>query len=181
MKETTALSKTSSNELCPEQDQSFSILILWGVIWVNIDGVWLVNGFTDHLYTQVITVPLLISTINKPQITTAPAKPFPAYVFTSRSLATAFNSGNSSASRSQVLSSQPPVQNCLPTDFFPLLITFRHGPRGNAPLPKVTLLLRADSLPRERVYRAVAQKWLLFTESPLRNGSTHHNIIPYLR
>jgi hypothetical protein len=36
------------------------------------------------------------------QITTAPAKPFPFYDFTSRSLARASNSGNSSASRESV-------------------------------------------------------------------------------
>jgi hypothetical protein len=41
------------------------------------------------------------------QITTAPAKAFPACcVFTSRSLVTASNSGDSSASHAQVLSSQ---------------------------------------------------------------------------
>jgi hypothetical protein len=46
------------------------------------------------------------------QITPAPAKLFPACcVFTSRSLATASNSEDSSAIRSQVLSSQTPVQN----------------------------------------------------------------------
>jgi hypothetical protein len=46
------------------------------------------------------------------QITAAPTKPFPACsVLTSRSLETASNSGDSSASRAQVLMSQPPVQN----------------------------------------------------------------------
>jgi hypothetical protein len=44
--------------------------------------------------------------------TTATAKPFTACcVLTSRSLATASNSGDSSASRAQVLLSQRPVQN----------------------------------------------------------------------
>jgi hypothetical protein len=46
------------------------------------------------------------------QNTTAPAKRFPACCFfTSRSLATASNSGDSSASFVQVLSSQPSAQN----------------------------------------------------------------------
>jgi hypothetical protein len=45
-------------------------------------------------------------------IPTAPAERFPACcVLTSRSLATASNSGDSSASRAQFLLSQPPLQN----------------------------------------------------------------------
>jgi hypothetical protein len=53
-----------------------------------------------------------IAELHNSQITTAPAKPFPAcYAFTSRSLATASNSGDSSASRAHILSLQPPVQN----------------------------------------------------------------------
>jgi hypothetical protein len=57
---------------------------------------------------QVITALSLISTLYKPQ---HPLKLFPACVLTRRSLATASNSGDSSASRPQVLLSQPPVQN----------------------------------------------------------------------
>jgi hypothetical protein len=61
---------------------------------------------------------------------TALAKLFPASrSFTSRSLVTASNSGDSSASRAQVLSSQPPVQN--PTELVTptvLIVTSRHGP-----------------------------------------------------
>jgi hypothetical protein len=50
--------------------------------------------------------------LHNSQITTAPAKPFPArYIFTSRSVATASNSGVFSASRAQDLSSQSPLQN----------------------------------------------------------------------
>jgi hypothetical protein len=74
----------------------------------------LVNRFSDHLYTRLITTSNCSATDNlqNSQISTAPAKPFPAcYVFTSRPKATASNSRNSSASRAQVLSSYPPVQN----------------------------------------------------------------------
>jgi hypothetical protein len=50
--------------------------------------------------------------LHNSQITRAPAKPFSVCcVFTVRSLATASNSRDSSASRAQVLLSQPPVQN----------------------------------------------------------------------
>jgi hypothetical protein len=48
---------------------------------------------------------------HNPQITAAAAEPFPAYVFTSHSLATASNSGVFSPSRFQILFLQPPVQN----------------------------------------------------------------------
>jgi hypothetical protein len=49
------------------------------------------------------------------QFTTTPAKPFPACcVLTSRSFATTSNSGDSSTSRVQVLSSPTLVRNCLP-------------------------------------------------------------------
>jgi hypothetical protein len=74
-------------------------------------GFGLVNGFIDHLYTpleiQVITAPPLVSTIHKlPQNSLSL---FQTAVFTSRFLATASNSGNSSPLRAQVLSSQPPA------------------------------------------------------------------------
>jgi hypothetical protein len=67
--------------------------------------------------------------LHNSQITTAPAKPFPAWcVFTSRSLETASNSGDSSASRAHLLSSQPPVHkstlNWQPTV---LVITSQYG------------------------------------------------------
>jgi hypothetical protein len=86
----------------------------------------MVNGFIDHLYTPLGTTSNYSATANlhNSQITTAPAKSFAAYcVFTSRSLATASNCWDSSASRAQVLSPYTPVQNwlgrsnCLPYNF----------------------------------------------------------------
>jgi hypothetical protein len=77
-----------------------------------------VNGFTDHIYIELRTTSNYSAIVNlhNSQITTALAKPLPACcVFTSRSLAMTSNSRYSSASRAQVLSSQPPVQNCLTT------------------------------------------------------------------
>jgi hypothetical protein len=66
----------------------------------------LLTTYTHDSELQAVTAP--------PPITTAPAKPFPACcVFTSRSLATASDSGDASASRPQVLSSQTAVQNWL--------------------------------------------------------------------
>jgi hypothetical protein len=77
----------------------------------------LLTTYTHDWELHANTVPPLSSTIYK-----SPTKPFPACcVFTSRSLATASNSGGSLASRAQVLSSQPSVQNCLTTDFVPCL------------------------------------------------------------
>jgi hypothetical protein len=74
----------------------------------------MVKGFIDHLYRQFRTTSIysVIANVHNSQITTAPVKPFSAcYVFTSHSLTAASNSGDASASRAQVLSSQPPVQN----------------------------------------------------------------------
>jgi hypothetical protein len=62
-----------------------------------------------------------IADLHTLQFTTIPAKPFPARcVFNSRSLAMASNSGDSSASRAQVLLWQPPMQNSC---HFPQLST----------------------------------------------------------
>jgi hypothetical protein len=65
----------------------------------------LLTTYTHNLELQAITAPLLI--------TIAPAKTFSSLlcVFTSHSMITAYNSGDSSASRSQVLYSQSPLQN----------------------------------------------------------------------
>jgi hypothetical protein len=75
-----------------------------------------VNEFIYHLYTRLRTTSNYSATTNlhNSQITKESAKPFPACsVFTSRSLATAFKSGDSSASRAHVLSSQPSLHNSL--------------------------------------------------------------------
>jgi hypothetical protein len=72
----------------------------------------LLTTYTHHSELQVDIALLLISTL---QITTVPAKSFPAcYVFISRPMATASNSRDSSALRTQVLFLQPPVQNSVP-------------------------------------------------------------------
>jgi hypothetical protein len=72
------------------------------------------HRFIDHLYTSFRTANNYSTTANlhNSQITTAPSKPsFQPHVLIGRSLATASNSGDSSASRAQVLSSQPLVQS----------------------------------------------------------------------
>jgi hypothetical protein len=92
----------------------------WGAVFSAI----LVSGFIYYLYTQLGTRSNYSATANSynSQINTVPAKPFPPFCISiSRSLATTSNSGDSSASRAQVLSSQTPVQNSteLSTDFDP--------------------------------------------------------------
>jgi hypothetical protein len=83
-------------------------------IRVTIDAVWFGEGIYWPLITLLGTTRNYSAPANlyNSQITTSPAKPFPACcVLTSRSLSTTSNSGDSSASYAQVLSSQPPVQN----------------------------------------------------------------------
>jgi hypothetical protein len=78
-------------------------------------GYWIYwHSCTHHSKLQVITALSLISTIHSsPQYTLSP---FPACcVFTRCSLATAPNSGDSSASSPYAISSLTLVQNCLPT------------------------------------------------------------------
>jgi hypothetical protein len=97
-----------------------------------------VNGFVYHLYTRLGTTTSYRANANlhNSQITTAHTKPFPACcVVTSRSLATAYNSADSSASRAQILSAELPLkQLCL------LLITSRHGPHRKHHSPLVALM-----------------------------------------
>jgi hypothetical protein len=81
---------------------------------VTIDGVCTSEWIYWRLHTPLGTTSnySAIANFHALQITTAPSKPFPACcVLTSLSLATASNSEGSSASRAQVLLSQPPVHN----------------------------------------------------------------------
>jgi hypothetical protein len=72
---------------------------------------WMLDLFTTYT-TRISTSNYVTANLQNSQITTAPAKPFAACcAFSSRSLVTASNSGDPSASRAQVLSSQTPVQN----------------------------------------------------------------------
>jgi hypothetical protein len=122
--------------------------------WLLYMGFGLVNGFIDHLYTWLRTTSIYCATTNlhNSQITTAPAKPFPfCCVLTSRSLAMASNSGDSSASCTQVVSSQASLQTLSV-----FKITPRHRLRRNTLFPTVPLLLHVDSLLWERVYWATA-------------------------
>jgi hypothetical protein len=81
---------------------------------VTIDGgggVGLDIGFIDHLYTRLGTTSNYSATANLHNLQIR-AKHFPAcWLFTSRFLVTASNSGDSSASHAQVLYSHTPVQN----------------------------------------------------------------------
>jgi hypothetical protein len=73
-------------------------------MYVTIDGVRIGEWIHWPLVTSNYSA---TANLHNSQITTATAKHFPGFcVFTSRSLATASNSGNSSASRAQVLLSQ---------------------------------------------------------------------------
>jgi hypothetical protein len=86
-----------------------------------------------QLEVQVITA---LANLHTLQITTALANLFSVCCVISSSIATASNSGDSRASRAQVLSSQPPVQNstlnqqvttnCVAPTVF--LTTTLHGP-----------------------------------------------------
>jgi hypothetical protein len=105
-------------------------------------GFRLAFGFIDHLYTRLGTTSNYSTTANlhNSQITTAPAKPFPAFcVFSNHYLVTAYNCGGSSASALKFFlngdfpskcpfSSQPPVQNWLGCRVV-FLVTPRHDPR----------------------------------------------------
>jgi hypothetical protein len=75
------------------------------------------NGFIDHLYTLlgITSTYNVIANLYTLQIITAPDKHFPAGVVTCRFLATASNTGDSSASHAQVLLSSRPCRipvNC---------------------------------------------------------------------
>jgi hypothetical protein len=80
-------------------------------------------GIIDYFTTRLGTTSNYssIAEHHNSQITTTPTKSFPVrYVFTSHSLATASNSGNSSASRDQVVS-----ERRIPTGTFPHRLPYR--------------------------------------------------------
>jgi hypothetical protein len=89
----------------------------------------LLTTYTHHLELQVITAPSLISTLysslKNPLSLSQPA------VLTSRSLATAFNIGDCSASHAQVLLSQPLMQNTF--QFLQSQLTTANHPLTIAP------------------------------------------------
>jgi hypothetical protein len=88
------------------------LMLLSRDICVTIDGIWLVNGFIDHLCTRLGTTSNYNATANlhNSQITAALSKRLPACCLHQPLPTTASNSGESSASRAHFLSS---VQNCL--------------------------------------------------------------------
>jgi hypothetical protein len=72
------------------------------------------NRFIGHLYTQLVSTNnyRAIASLHNSQITTAPAKPFPACcVFTRRSLAADSDNGDSSASFAHAIAGWPPSHN----------------------------------------------------------------------
>jgi hypothetical protein len=128
-------------------------------------------GFTDHLNITLgnINTYSVTAILHNSQITTSPTKPFPGCCFfTSCSLATTSNSGDSLASRAQVLLSQMPVQNSTVNwTAAPSLLSLPCRAQLHwFPQFSSSYLLGADCadntpfppLPRERVYRAVAQE-----------------------
>jgi hypothetical protein len=99
---------------------------------------WWMDLLTTYTYDselQAITAPPLISTIHKSS--QHPLSHFLACcVLISRSLAAAATSGDSSAFRALVLTSQRTVQNWTILNWLcPLLITSWHGPHRNTPFP----------------------------------------------
>jgi hypothetical protein len=102
-----------------------------------------VNGFIDHLYTPLGTTSnhSAAANLHNSQITTAKSSPA-CSVFNGRFLVTGVNSGDSSASRAQVLPSrfqyrtdcQLSTELVAPILFF---ITPRRGPRRQHPVSPV--------------------------------------------
>jgi hypothetical protein len=92
-------------------------------------GFELVNGYNDHLHIPLETTSNY-SAIGNLHTYKSPQQPLRRFAacsfFISRSLVTALNKGDSSASRAQILSSQPHVQNS--TLKIPRLLAILHQP-----------------------------------------------------
>jgi hypothetical protein len=134
----------------------------------SLRGPGLDIGCIHHLYTRPGTTSNHSATANlhNSQMTTAPAKPFTACcVFTKRSLATASNSGDSSASALKSSLHSLPYKIDL-VDPFMFLLTPLHGPS------------RKHSF-QEYLYCCMRICWHdnVFTEPLPRNGP---NIFAYL-
>jgi hypothetical protein len=134
-------------------------------------------GFSDHLYTPLMSTSnysATIFTIHKsPQHTLSllqPAVSSPAVPWQRLLIVEIFQLHMLKSSLHKL-----PYRTDLVAPIF-FLTTLRHGPCRNTSFPTVTLLLRTYSLQRERVCRAVAQKWVLSTESSLSNGSIRHRL-----
>jgi hypothetical protein len=76
--------------------------------------------------------------------------------------------------------STPPPHGEPENWLWPLLVTSWHGPHRNILFPAVTIVVSVYSLQRECVCWVISQRWPLFTESSLGNGSMCH-IVPSLR
>jgi hypothetical protein len=124
----------------------------------------LLTTYTHNLELQVITALSLISTVYKsPQ---HPLSPFPGCcVFNSCSLATAYNSGDSSASRTHVVTLRRISRNrTLSAGLGSSLYSRGAHPTENTAsnTPSIVmgsyLAIALISFPRVRIYRSVVQK-----------------------
>jgi hypothetical protein len=142
-----------------------------------------VNGFIDHLYTPFGTSSNYSATANlhNPQITTASANPFPACcVVIIRSLATASNSRDSSASRAQVFSSQTPVKNSLSRlnclqDNSSARTTQKHAVSNSTSIVARRFIAAGTCLSSRCLETSLV--YLLISRSLHSNGSAHYNIL----
>jgi hypothetical protein len=169
-------------------------------VWIGEWIYWPNTHFTRN-YKQL----QIYRYLHTSQITIARLSPFPArYLFISRSLATASNSGDSIASRAQVRSSQSPVQN---STLNRLSVNWQLNgspqPSSRSPLgthhtentPVSIAVVQLLQLPSNRLHNTVSNSNSIIVEAclPCRytatavvsfvlrslpsNGSIYHNII----
>jgi hypothetical protein len=132
----------------------------------------ILTTYTYDLAVQVIRASLLISTIHK-----SPQHPLNVFQPAVSSSAVPWQQFLTVEIFHLPVLMPLPAGHCLATELnapAAQVITSRHRPHRKHPVSKVTLSLSAYSLQREHVYRAVAQKLSLSTESPLSNGSIRH-------